>query len=425
VPRSVIATVRILLVRVTYAVASRLPLRSRVVLATSHSDRLLGNLVWIREELARREPPIPTVTLAFESRRGLRGQAAGAWNAVRSAWYLATSRAVVVDDYFFAMYVIRPRSGTTFVQAWHGSGAFKKFGYSVLDRGFGADDELIRRVAIHSNYDVCLVSSMSVAPYYAEAFRQPLDRFVSHLGIPRTDLFFDPERVATAAARIRARYGIPPDRRVILYAPTFRGESVTRARFEDHLDLSILREELGEDHVVLVRLHPFIRDRAGLGPALRDFAIDVSDWPDMNELMLVSDILVTDYSSAIYEFALLGRPIVFFAPDQEAYVRERGFYMDFPADAPGPVFERSRELAGYLRAGEFDLERVHAFRQASFDVADGRATARLVDELLLPALGARESNGPGRTRAGRAALEVDPTGTGPASPSRRPPAAPR
>jgi CDP-ribitol ribitolphosphotransferase len=106
----------------------------------------------------------------------------------------------------------------------------------------------------------------------------------------------------------------------------------------------------------------------------------------MNELMLVSDVLVTDYSSAIYEYALLERPIAFFAPDHASYEHERGFYLDFPDDLPGPVFETTEALAAYLRAGQFDLERVRRFREASFDVADGRSTARFVDEVVLPAL---------------------------------------
>jgi CDP-ribitol ribitolphosphotransferase len=102
----------------------------------------------------------------------------------------------IVDDYFFPIYVIEPRRGTTIIQTWHACGAFKKVGYSVLDKSFGVDEALASRVRIHSNYDVCLVASHAAAPHYAEAFRQPLERFVSRLGIPRTDVFFGEERLA-------------------------------------------------------------------------------------------------------------------------------------------------------------------------------------------------------------------------------------
>ncbi len=148
----------------------------------------------------------------------------------------------------------------------------------------------------------------------------------------------------------------------------------------------MLADTLGDTHVLLVRLHPFVRSRTAIGPELEAFAIDVSDHPDINELMLVSDVLVTDYSSAIYEFALLGRPMVFFAPDYEAYEAERGFYFDYRTGVPGPIFETTEALADYLRTGDFDLGRVDRFRATSFDVADGRSAARVTDELIVPSL---------------------------------------
>jgi CDP-ribitol ribitolphosphotransferase len=102
--------------------------------------------------------------------------------------------------------------------------------------------------------------------------------------------------------------------------------------------------------------------------------------------MLVSDVLVTDYSSAIYEYSLLGRPMAFLAPDLDDYEGERGFYFDYRSGVPGPVFETTAQLAAWLRAADFDLDRVARFRDASFDVADGRSTARFVDRVVLPAL---------------------------------------
>ena len=381
-----VLTIRIVLVRVAFAVARRLPLRSRVVLATAHAARLAGNLAAIRDDLGTRRPAVPIVVLAHRPATGLGGRLVAAWQAVVAGYYLATSRVFIVDDYFFPIYVVKPRPGTTIIQTWHACGAFKKVGYSVLDKTFGVDEALARRVRIHSNYDICLVASQAAAPHYAEAFRQPLERFVSRLGIPRTDVFFGEERLAQTREAVRRRYALPEGRSVLLYAPTFRGDSVTDARATDDLDLHMLRETLGDDHVLLIRLHPFIRSRTVIGPELAGFAIDVSDHPDINELMLVSDVLVTDYSSAIYEFALLGRPMVFFAPDYEAYERERGFYFDYRTGVPGPIFETTADLAAHLRAGTFDIERVERFRDASFDVADGGSATRVTDELILPSL---------------------------------------
>jgi CDP-ribitol ribitolphosphotransferase len=363
-----------------------MPVRRRVVLATSHADRLSGNLAWIRDRLATREPAVAVVSLARWARGGRLGSIRAALDGLVAGWHLATARLFVVDDYFFPMYAIRPRRGTRFVQVWHACGAFKRFGYGTADKSFGADEAALAEFPIHTNYDLCLVSAERFAPFYAEAFRQPVERFTARLGIPRTDAFFDPDRMATVSATLRTRYGIPAGKRVVLYAPTFRGEQVTRARSPEDLDLEALRRAVGSDHVVLLRAHPFVLARQQLGDDLAGFVIDVSDEPELNDLMLVSDVLVTDYSSAMYEFALLERPIAFFAPDHAAYERERGFYLDYRRDLPGPVFETSEALATWLALGTFDLERVRRFRAESFDAADGRSTERFVEEVVLPAL---------------------------------------
>ena len=406
-----VVRLRTWLVRLGFGLGSLRPPARRVLLATSHAERLGGNLAFIRRRLRRDHPTVPVVVLAHRATSGWRGRFGAALAEVRAGYALARARLVIVDAYFFAIYVITPHPQTTIVQTWHASGAFKKFGHSVADATSGANRELKSGVRVHANYDLCLVGSAQAAVHYAEAYDLPADRFVTRIGIPRTDLFFGPE-AASVADDVRRRYGLTRDRRVVLYAPTFRGDSVTDARDPGFLDLHALRRAIGEDHVVLLRLHPFVRARSPIGPELAGFTIDASDEPDINALMLVSDVLVTDYSSAVFEYALLERPMAFFAPDLAAYEQERGFYVDYRSWVPGPVFEDSGALAAWLRAGDFDLERVGRFRAASFEVADGQATRRFVDEIVLPALDAplhaasataavrRSPRGPRRRRPG-------------------------
>lgn len=383
-------TLRILLIRAVHRVASLTPLVDRVVLLAPQTARLTGNLAAIHAEIRRRPARPRVVVLTAPSRAGSRTARAlrQATFDLRAALCLATSRLSVLDDYLFALYVVRPRRGTTVVQTWHATGAFKRMGRSLADRSFGGGAALLDRVPIHANFDLVLVSSKQVVPHYAEAFGQPPDRFVSEMGIPRTDVLFG-DAAATAARAVRHRYGISRDRTVLLYAPTFRGESTVDARAPELLDLPALERAIGRDHLLLVRLHPFVRERLTLDSTLRRFVVDVSDHPEMNELLLVSDVLITDYSSTIFEFALLGRPIVFFAPDLESYERERGFYFDYRTGVPGPIFRDTTRLAGYLRAGTFDAERLRAVAagRAAFDVADGHASERFVDRIVLPLCG--------------------------------------
>jgi CDP-ribitol ribitolphosphotransferase len=370
-----------------------LPLQRRVVLATSHDPTLRGNLAVIQEAIGERWPDLPVSTLTSAPRASTRRSAGRfgrvvrmALSAVRAGHLLARSRVFIVDDYFFPIYVIRPRSGTTIIQTWHAAGAFKKFGYSVLDKTFGVDEGFVAKIAIHSNYDVCLVSSMAVAEHYSDAFRLPIERFSSRTGLPRTDVLFDPDRRARAADDVRRMYGLPDGRRIVLYAPTFRGTSIGHAEAGSLLDLDVLHTALAADHVVLVRLHPFVSSDGVIEPRHAGFAVDASDHPDINELLLASDVLVTDYSSVIFEYALLDRPMVFYAPDLDAYEGERGFYFDYRSGVPGPVFETTGDVARYLQSGALERDRIAAFRTWAWDVADGHATERFLDQIVEPAL---------------------------------------
>ncbi|MEO8272521.1 MAG: CDP-glycerol glycerophosphotransferase family protein [Chloroflexota bacterium] len=373
------------IIRLAFGFARFLPLRRRVVFATAHAAATTGNLAFIRDELERRSPRIPYLVIAHRPDASWQSWLGTFLFNVRSAYHLATARLFIVDDYFFPIYVIKPRAGTTIVQTWHASGAFKRIGYGVLDKSFGADEDLVARVAIHSNYDICLMASKAAAVHYSEAFRQPLERFVTDIGMPRTDVLFG-DGVDGIKAAVRARYRLPAGKRVILYAPTFRGPSILRATSPVDLDLEAMHRELGADHVILLKLHPFVRASQTISPAIAGFVIDASDHPDIHELMLVSDVLVTDYSSAIFEFSLLGRPMAFFAPDHDDYMDERGFYFDYRTGVPGPVFEATEDLARWLHAGAFDLARVERFRAESFEIADGHASERFVDRVVLPAL---------------------------------------
>jgi len=362
-----------------------LSVRQTIVMASNSADELRGNLRYIHDELVRRGLGDQVKLLLRRSRGGFLGKLGSLWRGLVAEYYLATSSIFIVDDYYFPIYVARPKEATTVIQTWHASGAFKKVGYSVVGKSFGASEELVRRVEIHSGYNFCLIASQQALPHYMEAFGQPAERFVSP-GIPRTDLFFDEEREAQCVEELRARYGLPDDKQIVLYAPTFRGTSTEAAEYVDYLDLELMRERLAETHVLLMRLHPAVAESLEIGVEFEGFAIDVSNHEDINEVLLISDLLLTDYSSAIFDYALLERPMLFFAPDLDTYEDERGFYFEYKTGVPGPVCMTSAEVAARIASADWDLDRVRAFRESSFDIADGHASERFVDELVLPNL---------------------------------------
>ena len=382
--------VRVLAARAGAAAARLRPIQERVYIAANRDGELRGNLAEIHRALQSRSPA-PRILVDVEAtleRRGIPviSLVAGVFRIALRSYRVASSRLVIVDDYFFPIYPVKKRLGVTIVQVWHACGAFKRFGRATLEAEWGADQIFLKWVPIHSNYDLTLVSSASIAPIYAEAFGQSTETISAAFGIPRTDVLLPSPRRDTAERAVRERLGLRDGRTTILYAPTFRGADLKEAVAPELLDIAALHRALGSEYRLILRLHSFVKSAMRIPPEVGDFVVDASAEPDANEVLLAGDILVSDYSSIIFEYALLNRPMAFLAPDLAAYERERGFFFDYRTGVPGPVMEETEQLARWIQAKQFDLQRVRAFAAASFDVMDGRATERFVSDVALPAL---------------------------------------
>jgi CDP-ribitol ribitolphosphotransferase len=382
--------VRVLAARAGAAAARLRPIQERVYIAANRDGELRGNLAEIHRALQSRSPA-PRILVDVEAtleRRGIPviSLVAGVFRIALRSYRVASSRLVIVDDYFFPIYPVKKRPGVTIVQVWHACGAFKRFGRATLEAEWGADQIFLKWVPIHSNYDLTLVSSASIAPIYAEAFGQSTETISAAFGIPRTDVLLPSPRRDAAERAVRERLGLRDGRTTILYAPTFRGADLKEAVAPELLDIAALHRALGSEYRLILRLHTFVKSAMRIPPEVGDFVVDASAEPDANEVLLAGDILVSDYSSIIFEYALLNRPMAFLAPDLAAYERERGFFFDYRTGVPGPVMEETEQLARWIQAKQFDLQRVRAFAAASFDVMDGRATERFVSDVALPAL---------------------------------------
>ena len=171
-----------------------------------------------------------------------------------------------------------------------------------------------------------------------------------------------------------------PGKKIILYAPTFRG-SVRDASSPDRLDPVRMKEALGRDHILLIKHHPFVKERPPIPAEAADFAFDMTDRLTIEELITSADICITDYSSIIFEYSLFERPLIFFAFDLDSYLDERGFYYPPQDMMPGPVCRTQDELIRELQKARetFDLARVREFKYRFMSGCDGHATSRVLE----------------------------------------------
>ena len=272
------------------------------------------------------------------------------------------------------------RPGAFYLQTWHGT-PLKRIHRDVLWAPPGRLDRLQRDV---DQWDCLLSPNRASTPRLRRAFR--FDGEVLESGYPRNDLLSAGDRDAVRA-RVRDEMGIEEGRTAVLYTPTWRDDEVFPEggrTFALGLDVAALADELGDDHVLLLRLHYMLTGRLAAveHPAVRD----VSFHPDVGELYLAADAMVTDYSSTMFDFAVTGKPMVFYTYDLADYrERQRGFYFDLEPDAPGPLVETAGELVDALRdlpaLRERYAERYARFRETFCHLDDGRATERVIASL--------------------------------------------
>lgn len=324
------------------------------------------------------------------------------------AFRLGRSAYIFLNDNFMPLAKAHPAKDTKIIQLWHGQGAFKKFGLSIdrpkkiRERELAANERL--------SYVVC--SSKGVGGIYAEAFGVDEQKVIT-TGTPNEDYYFHPESLARSRANVYAKYPELKDRFVVLYAPTFRdgaGDSEIFRNFDaKEVETAIDKwldslstadcgiSESGYDgtssekkSVVVTRLHPQIHENLSgddENASTEKTGVNATDHDSINELCLVADLLITDYSSVCMDFALIGKPIIFYAFDLDSYKDSRNFYFDYMSYVPGPVAKTKEELLKILENGDFisaeNVDKLKKFKSFNFDEPDGTATKKLLSFLNL------------------------------------------
>jgi CDP-ribitol ribitolphosphotransferase len=365
-----LARALLLLVRL---IVARFPTHpERVVLATARVTELDGNLLYIHRALRASRPDLDVVLLLEPYSYGLAGKIAYLARLVRGMYHLQTAGLFIVDNAYLPVHVAPHRRTTTVVQVWHAAGALKRFGLDTRQRI--AEPE---RTFLHRNYDAVVVGGDWTRRPYAAALRTPLERVVA-LGWPRTDFFFDQAELAAARARVTAAYPALAGRRVVLYAPTFRGRGIGK-RAAPGLDAVRLRAALPADHVLVLKTHPNL-DPAATPTDGYDVVVDPA--AEINELLAATDILVTDYSSSVVEYALLGRPIVLLVGDLAEYERDPGLYLDYRTEMIGTQVTDTDGVIEAIAAGRFDMTAYEGFVDRQLGPARGGASQRFVDRFV-------------------------------------------
>lgn len=347
---------------------------NRILFASEMRSRLEGNLLRVRDRMIERG-----LDQTFDFTYSFRlPQSSSTLGTLKVIYLLATADIIIIDDYFGLLEYFYLPEKVKLIQLWHAGVGFKSIGYSRFGK-YGSP----KLHNAHRRYTYAIAGSDHLVDVYAEAFGVEKSAVIA-TGLPRIDTFLDAE---TAAAAVRGFEQAHPElsgKRIVLFAPTFRGRGIRDAYYDyDTIDFARWYDWCGDDTVVLFRMHHFVADPPPIPPQFRDRLIDASGFGDTNNLLQVADILITDYSSIIYEYALLRRPMLFYSYDREVYAATRGFHHDFATTAPGKVCDTFDELLRALRDQDFETEKVDAFVAQNFNYVDTGSADRVIDWLIL------------------------------------------
>ncbi len=348
---------------------------NKVLFASGSREKLGGNEEFIYNKMVEMGLD-KQYKIVFDFKPNIK-KTYGPIKMIRFIYRLASSDIILLDDYYPEFYEVDFDEGVKIIQVWHACGAFKALGLERMDKA-GAPPINTR---VHKCYTHVLVSSEHSAYHHQEAFGIGMNKFYP-IGVPRTDIFFDSdykEKICNSLYEVFPR--AKTSEQVIMYAPTFRGRSALDATFPmEKIDLVKWGEMCKKTNsYLIVKMHPFVQEKIHIPPEFAEYIVDASEYREVNDLLFIADVLITDYSSIIYEFSLLRRPMLFYAFDQNMYVSTRDFYEPYEDIVPGRIVKHFDVLLDILEKKEYDDKKLEWFIKKNFTYTDGKSSERAVN----------------------------------------------
>ena len=359
-----------------YALFKILPVRDKVTLISRQSDFPSEDFLMLKAEIEKQSPKTEVKILSKKLRKSPGALISYIGHIFVQMYHIATSKTVVVDSYCIAVSVLKQRKNLRVIQIWHAMGALKRFGLSILGEEEGSNPKLAKAMRMHRNYTHVLASGRACVKPFAEAFGC-LEKSVVIGSLPRVDRLMSEEVKQRTIDKIFGKYqelkqAEDCDKKIIVYAPTFRKHKDISAEIED-----LINKISSEDRIIVIKKHPLmklcIEDRPG---------VIVDDTFSTEEMLYIADCVIADYSAIVFEAALLNKPMCFYAFDLDEYMASRSFYLDYEKDMPGAICKDVGEVERVLKDFRFDLEAVRDFAHNYVEKTEG-VTKELANLVLM------------------------------------------
>ena len=370
---SIIIKLGTLFLNIVYACMKLFPVKNQIVMISRQSNDATMDFQLLKAALHKEDPTLSVVLLCKTLDGGVQStlmdKISYIFHMFTQMYYLARSKAVILDGYCIVVSLLHHRSKLTVFQIWHSIGTMKKFGYTALGTAEGSKRSLATSMHMHRNYDYAFASSPLYSLDLAKGF-QCDPNIVKIYPLPRVDLLRDQAFKMKKRDEILRAYPILKDKQVIVYVPTFRKDE---SGFQEAFDR--LCANLKENQIMVIKPHPLTKIKISNPMAIMDTKFTSFD------MLFVADAVISDYSCIIYEAGLAGVPLYFYNYDMDQYVDKRGLAIDYEHELPGVISKDANVIMSAIDGRSYDMEKLNTFIK-KYVVCDGNASLNMANFIL-------------------------------------------
>lgn len=359
------------LMNAIYMIFKMFKTKNKVTFISRQTNKKNIDFNLIIDKLKKEDPNIKVKILNKKLEKNLISIIVYVIHMFEQMYHIATSKVVIIDGYCILISILKHKKSLKVIQIWHALGSFKKFAYSIINKNEGTKLELAKVMKMHENYDYILTSSEFSKQYFKEAFNAS-EELMKVIPLPRVDFLKSETYKEDAKEKFYDIYNeISPEKHKILYVPTFRKNN------EDKLD-DIINNINYEKFDLILKTH----DGEEIIYTNKDKYISKKTEFTGLELLHVADYVITDYSAIVYEAAVAKKPIYFYNYDYNEYMNNRGLYIDYFKEMPGPISKDINVLLNKIENEPFDYSKLEEFENKYITNEYKNNTDKIVELIL-------------------------------------------
>lgn len=363
---SIIISIIKIVLNIIYSLLKLLKIKNKITIISRQSNKRTQDLEILYQELKNDLKDYQIVSLTKKIEPGIINKIKYCFHMLVQMYHIATSKVVLLDSYCIVISLLKHKKSLKVIQMWHGIGTMKKSGYSILDKEEGRSSKIAKLLNMHKNYDYIFCSSEACRKDSAELFNYDIEKVLVY-PLPRVSLLQDKKYQKDKIKEIYIEYPEISKKKNIVYIPTYRKNN---DELEEAID-NLIKEIDYNKYNLILKLHPLT------AYSLKDNRAILDKKFTSTEMLFVADYVIADYSTTLFESAILNKPMYFYTYDKDKYIKRRNFYIDYDKEMPGVISKNAKDIIKEIENNSYNLNKIKKFKEKYVEI-NGNPTKNIV-----------------------------------------------